>query len=158
MKITDEEFLQAVWIAVVNHLPYAATHNYFGNKRGLVPSDDFYMRYSTHICTAFRANRLLLPIGNSASMKKIHKLIKQGRLLAEKHRSGGAFHFWLPDSLNKPAFEETLRLLELHGFTKDPIDASGFDSIARSITEALLEKFGKKPVETVLLPANTPAH
>ncbi|MCK7175997.1 hypothetical protein L8P05_18925 [Enterobacter cloacae] len=157
MKITDDEFLQAVWRAVANHLPYAATHNYFGNKRGLVPNDEFYMRYSTHICTAFRANRLLLPIGNSASMKKIQKLIKQGRLGAERHRFGGAFHFWLPDSLNKPAFEETLRLLELNGVTKEPVDASAFDAIAYSITASLLERFGDKPVETVLIPANTPA-
>jgi len=147
VKISDEEFLSAIWKSVAEHLPYAATHNYFGNKRGLVPNDEFYVRYSTHICTARRNNRINLPIGNSASMARIRKLVEQGVLCAEKRRAGEAFYFWLPDDLNKPAFEMTLSMLESNGITKEPVDGFGFDVLARKITNSLMAKFGDLPTQ-----------
>ncbi|MEL4016956.1 hypothetical protein [Dryocola clanedunensis] len=145
MKITDDDFLKAIWKSVAEHLPYAATHNYFGGKRGLVPNDWFYVRYSTHICTARRSNRIDLPIGNAASMNRIRKLIAQGLLCAEKHKPGDAFYFWLPDSLNKPAFELTLSMLESYGITKESVDGFGFDVVARKITNSLMSRFGDLP-------------
>jgi hypothetical protein len=147
MKISDDDFLKAIWKSVAEILPYTATHNYFGDKRGLVPNDWFYVRYATHICTARRSNRIHLPIGNSASMNRIRKLVAQGLLFAEKHKPGDAFYFWLHDSLNQPAFERTLVLLGAYGITKEPVDGYGFDVIAKKITNSLMAEFGELPTQ-----------
>lgn len=147
MKISDRDFLSAIWKGVVSRLPYTSTHNYFGNQRGLTPNDKFYMRYATHVCTAFRSNFIKFPIGNNQSMRRIHKLIERGILGSEPHRKGSAFHFWLPDGLNQRAFSRTIELLTEKGFTEKPRDATGFDEVAKEISEILLAEFGEYPHE-----------
>lgn len=154
MKITDEEFLKSIWLSVAYHLPYGATHNYYGDCRGLVPNDKFYVRYSTHVCTARRSSRIKLPIGNAQSMNRIKKLIADGRLGAEKQRRGNAFYFWLPDEFNQRAFERTLHLLAENGITTEPVDGSGFEDIATKISQQLLREIGEMPVEILLRKAS----
>lgn len=147
MKISDRDFLSAIWKGVVSRLPYTATHNYFGSQRGLTPDDKFYMRYSTHVCTAFRNNFIDFKIGNNQSMRRIHKLIESGLLGAEKHRKGESFHFWLQDDLNQKAFSRTRELLIEKGFTDKPRDAAGFEDVAKEISAKLMAEFGEYPHE-----------
>lgn len=143
MKITDQELLNKIFITTAERLPYMATHNYFGNKRGLTPDDDWYQKYATKICTARRESALKTGLSNSQSMSRIIRLIATGHLQAEKHEIGQAFYFSLPDEVTKPMFVRTFELLIENGITKEPQDATGFDDIAKRISATLISEFGE---------------
>lgn len=144
MKITDKEILTSIFNAIANKLPYFATNNYFGNRRGLGSTDEWSQRYATQICTAYRESALKLGLSSTQSMIRIRELIASGYLVAEKVRPGQSFYFSLPESETKPMFERTIELLTDGGITKEPVSDAGFDELAASITEILVIEFGCK--------------
>ncbi|HHR0728947.1 TPA: hypothetical protein ACS2QJ_004306 [Yersinia enterocolitica] len=144
MKITDQEILTSIFHETAKKLPYFATDQYFGNRRGLGSTDEWSQRYATKICTAYRENALKLRLSSTQSMIRIRALIASGHLVAEKARPGQSFYFSLPESETKPMFERTMELLASGGITKEPVSAVGFDELAVSITEILVIEFGCK--------------
>ncbi|HDL6602103.1 TPA: hypothetical protein ACY4ZU_004026 [Yersinia enterocolitica] len=144
MKITDQEILTSIFHETAKKLPYFATNNYFGNRRGLGSTDEWSQRYATQICTAYRENVLKLGLSSSQSMLRIRKLASEGHLVAEKVRPGQSFYFSLPESETKPMFERTIELLANGGITKEPVSDVGFDELAANITEMLVIEFGDK--------------
>lgn len=141
MKITDQEILYKIFISTAEMLPYMATHNYFGNKRGLGPTDEWSQKYATQICTAFRESRFKTGLSSTQSMKRITKLIDKGDLVADKHRPGDSFHFSLPAEATRPMFERAFELMIENGITKEPKDATGFDDVAKKVSSALILEF-----------------
>lgn len=144
MKITDKEILTSIFHETAKKLPYFATNNYFGNRRGLGSTDEWSQRYATQICTAYRESALKLGLSSTQSMIRIRKLIASSYLVAEKVRPGQSFYFSLPESETKPMFERTIELLTDGGITKEPVSDAGFDELAASITEILVIEFGCK--------------
>lgn len=144
MKITDQEILTSIFHETAKKLPYFATNNYFGNRRGLGNTDAWSQRYATQICTAYRESALKLGLSSTQSMIRIRELIASGHLVAEKVRPGQSFYFSLPESETKPMFEITIKLLANGGITKEPVSAVGFDELAANITEILVIEFGEK--------------
>lgn len=144
MKITDQEILTSIFHEIAKKLPYFATNNYFGNRRGLGSTDAWSRRYATQICTAYRESALKLGLSSTQSMIRIRELITNGHLVAEKVRPGQSFYFSLPESETKPMFERTIELLANGGITKEPVSDGGFDELAANITEILVIEFGDK--------------
>ena len=144
MKITDQEILTSIFHETAKKLPYFATNNYFGNRRGLGNTDAWSHRYATQICTAYRESALKLGLSSTQSMIRIRQLIAKGGLVAEKARPGQSFYFSLPESETKPMFERTMELLANGGITKEPVSDVGFDELAANITEMLVIEFGDK--------------
>lgn len=142
MKITDQELLRKIFLTTAQRLPYMATYNYIGGKRGLGSTDEWSQKYATWICTAFREKAINTGLSNTQSMNRIVRLIATGELVSEKRVSGQAFNFKLPDEITKTMFARTFELLIENGITKEPADVSGFDGIAKSITETLIAEFG----------------
>lgn len=142
MKITDQELLRKIFTTTAQRLPYMATYNYIGGKRGLGATDEWSQKYATWICTAFREKALNTGLSNTQSMNRLIKLIALGELVSEKREPGQAFNFKLPDEITKPMFARTFELLIEKGITKEPADGSGFDEVAKSITETLIAEFG----------------
>lgn len=142
-KVTDEFILRAIWHAVLKQLPRRVTHNYFGDGCvvGLCRNDDFWLRSATQICTTGRKRSLGLPLSDSQSMNRIKKLVDDGRL-ERKSMVAGAFYFWLPDSLNKPAFERCLQLMRDEGLTEQAANIPNYDEIVSRVGEALIAEFG----------------
>ena len=145
VKTTDDEIISSIWASVAKQLPYHATHNYFGNRRGLAPKDDFWMRSSTKVCTAFMSARIETNIGKGQLMARVKRLVDSGRLKSEKRVKGSSFWFWLPDSINRPAFNLTQDLLVAGGVTEEPVCAKDFDQLAGGITLILINQFGELP-------------
>ncbi|MFV8801316.1 hypothetical protein ACNSO8_22310 [Yersinia sp. LJYL362] len=75
MKITDQEILTSIFHETAKKLPYFATNNYFGNRRGLGSTDAWSQRYATQICTAYRESALKLELSSTQSMIRIRELI-----------------------------------------------------------------------------------
>lgn len=142
MKITDQELLSKIFLTTAQRLPYMATYKYIGGKRSLGSNDEWSQKYATWICTVFREKALNTGLSNTQSMNRIIRLIALGELASEKRVPGQAFHFKLPDEITKPMFARTFELLIENGITKEPADVSGFDGIAKSITETLIAEFG----------------
>ncbi|HBN7019262.1 TPA: hypothetical protein PJF92_000141 [Escherichia coli] len=142
-KVTDKFILRAIWHAVLKQLPRRVTHNYFGDGCvvGLCTNDDFWLRSATQICTTGRKRSLGLPLSDSQSMSRIKKLVEDGRL-ERKSMVAGAFYFWLPDSLNKPAFERCLQLMRDEGLTEMAANIPNYDEIVSRVGDALIAEFG----------------
>lgn len=142
-KLTDRFILRTIWHAVLRQLPRRVTHNYFGDGCvvGLCTHDDFWLRSATQICTTGRKRSLGLPLSDSQSMNRIKKLVEDGQL-ERKSMVAGAFYFWLPDVLNKPAFERCLQLMRNEGLTEKAANIPNYDEIVTRVSEALIAEFG----------------
>lgn len=142
-KLSDGFILRAVWHAVLKQLPLRVTHNYFGDGKvvGLCNNDWFWLRSSTQVCTTGRRHSLGLPLSVSQSMNRIKRLAENGRLEREK-MTGGAFYFWLPDTLNKPAFERCLELMGAEGLTDKATNITNYDEIVDRVRAKLMHEFG----------------
>lgn len=145
MKVTDNEILSGIWLSVAKQLPYRATHNYFGNRRGLTPKNDFWMRSATQICTAFMSANIETKLGKGQLLLRVKRLVDNGKLSSEKRVRGSSFWFWLPDSINRPAFNMTQELLATGGVLDGPVSATDFDHLAGGITSILINEFGELP-------------
>ncbi|MEQ9830582.1 hypothetical protein [Pectobacterium versatile] len=145
MKVNDNEILSGIWISVAKQLPYRATRNYFGNRRGLAPSDDGGMRYATQICTAYMSAHIETKLGRGQLLVRVKRLVDSGKLNSEKRVRGSSFWFWLPDSINIQVFDRTQELLASSGMTKEPSSAHYFASLAEKITSTLIAEFGELP-------------
>ncbi len=143
MKITDQELLNKIFITTAERLPHMATYHYFGNQIGLGSTDEWSNKYATWICTAFRERALKTGLSSTQSMNRIIRLIAIGELVSEKRTAGQAFNFRLPDSITKPMFVRTFELLIENGIPKEPQDATGFNDIAKRISEELIIEFGE---------------
>lgn len=142
MKITDQELLRKIFITTAERLPYMATYNYIGGKRGLGSTDEWSQKYATWISTTFRERVLNTGLCNTQSMNRIVRLIAIGELASEKRTAGQAFNFKLPDEITKPIFARTFEMLIESGITKEPVNGAGFDDIAARITATLISEFG----------------
>lgn len=143
-KLSDGFILRAIWHAVLKQLPLRVTHNYFGDGKvvGLCKNDWFWLRSSMQVCTTGRRHSLGLPLSDSQSMNRIKRLAENGLLEREK-MTGGAFYFWLPDTLNKPAFERCLELMGAEGLTDKATNFSNYDEIVERVRVKLMAEFGE---------------
>lgn len=142
-KLSNEFILRAIWHAVLKQLPVRVTHNYFGDGKvvSLCKNDWFWLRSSTQICTTGRKRSLGLPLSDSQSMNRIKRLAEEG-LLGREKMTGGAFYFWLPDTMNKPAFERCLELMSAEGLTDKAINTENYDEIVERVRATLMHEFG----------------
>ena len=142
-KLSNGFILRAIWHAVLKQLPVRVTHNYFGDGKvvSLCKNDWFWLRSSTQICTTGRQRSLGLPLSDSQSMNRIKRLAEEGRINRET-MTGGAFYFWLPDSLNKPAFERCLELMSAEGLADKATNMTNYDEIVERVRETLMHEFG----------------
>ncbi|WP_275211808.1 hypothetical protein [Citrobacter freundii] len=52
------------------------------------------------------------------------------------------FYFWLPDTMNKPAFERCLELMSAEGLTDKATNTANYDEIVERVRATLMHEFG----------------
>ncbi|QCR38761.1 hypothetical protein [Nissabacter sp. SGAir0207] len=146
MKVSDNEMMQAIFIATLREMPYRTIEKSLGDRYALQPDKPLNLRRSVMQLATMR-HRLNIDLSVGHSLKRIRSLVETDALHSDEGAShpranGQTFYFWLPMERMRIVWLRCRQLLYICGIDEKPKTIlASIESLASSVSDQLLEEF-----------------